>query len=114
MYDEMVKKISLKSLRVKLDQKEVTLIDVLNENSFEMVHIDGAINIPFLKLDENAAKKQIDPKKEIVVYSIDYDCPVSKIAAGKLKKFGYEKVFYYHGGKQEWLEAGYPVVKPER
>lgn len=109
----MVKKINLKSLRSKLDKNQVILIDVLDENSYEKFHIEGAINIPFLKLDENAIKTQIDPNKEIVVYSIDYDCPVSKIAAGKLKNFGYKKVFYYHGGRIEWLEAGYPVIKGE-
>jgi rhodanese-related sulfurtransferase len=108
----MIKKIDLKSLKDKIEKKQVNLIDVLDKDSYEKVHIKGAINIPFLKMDEDAVKKQIDPEKEIVVYSIDYDCPVSKIAAGKLKKFGYKNVFYYHGGKQEWLEAGLPVVKP--
>lgn len=109
----MVKKISLQNLRTKLDKKQVILIDVLDEHSFEMIHIEGAINIPFSKLDENAVKQQIDPDKEIVVYSIDYDCPVSKIAASKLKNFGYKNVFYYMGGRMEWLEAGYPVIKEE-
>jgi len=109
----MVKKINLENLRGKLDKKQVVLIDVLYENSYEMIHIEGAINIPFLMLDENVVKKQIDPNKEIVVYSIDYDCPVSKIAARKLKKLGCKNVFYYQGGKKEWLEAGYPVTKSE-
>ena len=111
MYCEMVKKINLTNLKGKLDKKQVILIDVLDENSFKRIHIEGAINIPFLKLGEDVAKKQIDPNKEIVVYSIDYDCPVSKIAAMKLKKYGYKKVFYYLGGKREWLEAGFPVIK---
>ena len=109
----MVKKINLKNLRNKLDKKQIILIDTLDEHSYEMIHIEGAINIPFSKMDENAVKKQIDPDKEIVVYSIDYDCPVSKVAASKLKKFGYKKVFYYMGGRMEWLEAGYPVTKGE-
>jgi rhodanese-related sulfurtransferase len=107
----MIKKIDLKNLKDKIENQQVNLIDVLDEESYKKVHIKGAINIPFLKLDKEAVTKQIDPEKEIVVYSIDYDCPVSKIAADKLKKIGYKNVFYYHGGKQEWLEAGLPVVK---
>jgi len=108
----MIKKIDLKTLKDKIEKQKVNLIDVLDEESYKKVHIKGAINIPFLKLDKKeVVKKKIDPEKETVVYSIDYDCPVSKIAAGKLKNLGYKNVFYYPGGKQEWLEADLPVVK---
>jgi len=104
----MVKKINIRSLSRRIRKKNIQLVDVMAEEIHQNVHIHGAINIPFARLDHDAVKK-LDPQKVIVTYSIDYECPVSRIAAQKLKKSGFRKVFYYPGGLREWLEAGLPT-----
>ena len=108
----MVRKVSLLSLPKMLKKEDVILVDVMDEEIHQNIHIKGAVNIPYLKLEYDAIKK-LDPGSVIVTYSIDYDCPVSKLAAKKLRRCGFRKVYYYPGGLQEWLEANLPVEKTE-
>ncbi len=106
----MVRKINIHRLSQNIRKRDVQLVDVMAEEIHQNIHIRGAINIPFARIDSDAIKK-LDPKKAIVTYSIDYDCPVSRIVAQKLKKSGFRHVLYYQGGLKEWLEAGLPVFK---
>ena len=95
-------------------QKEssITVVDVLAEEIYEKIHIKGSVNIPYAKLEHDAFTK-LDPRKTIITYSIDYECPVSRLAAAKLHEFGFRKIYYYPGGLKEWLEAELPVVRSE-
>ncbi len=106
----MISKMNLSSLSARMKEHSVILVDVMDEEIHRNIHIKGAINIPFSKLEHDAFIK-LDPKDVIVTYSIDYDCPVSRFAAKKLWEFGFRKVYYYPGGLKEWLEASFPVVK---
>ena len=106
----MAKKISIRRLSAMLKKKEVILVDVMAEEIHQKIHISGAINIPFTKL-EHDCYILLDPRAVIITYSIDYDCPVSRFAADKLKELGFQRVFYFPGGLKQWLEANLPVVK---
>jgi rhodanese-related sulfurtransferase len=48
---------------------------------------------------------------EIVVYCGGPKCPVSRIAAEKLLKLGYEDVPAYEGGLEEWKAAALRIEK---
>lgn len=106
----MVKKMNMRRLYKMLKKKNIILVDVLAEEIYHNIHIEGAINIPFCRLEHDAVRK-LDPRDEIVTYSIDYECPVGKMAAKKLREYGFAKTYYYPGGLKEWLEADLPVVK---
>jgi 3-mercaptopyruvate sulfurtransferase SseA len=87
-------------------------VDVLAEEIHEKIHIKGSINVPYTWLEHDAFKI-LAPKNLIVTYSIDYEWPVCKMAAIKLREFGFRKAYYYPGGLKEWLEASLPVVRSE-
>ena len=107
------KKITIRRLKKLIEKKKgITLVDVLAEEIYEKIHIKGSINIPYTRLDHDAFTK-LDPRKIIITYSIDYECPVGRLAALKLREFGFRKVYYYPGGLKEWLEADLPVVRSE-
>ena len=93
-------------------ESNITVVDVLAEEIYDKIHIKGSINIPYSRLEHDAFKK-LDPKDMIITYSIDYECPVSRLAAEKLHEFGFNKTYYYSGGLREWLEASLPVVRSE-
>jgi len=97
----------------RLKNGKVTLVDVMDETIHDNIHIKDSINIPYSSL-EHLAFKKLDPKDVIVTYSIDYECPVSRLAAEKLREFGFVKSFYYPGGLTEWIEAGLPVVRQNK
>ena len=104
----MAKSITISGvLRNILDQSAV-IIDVLDPESYDKVHIRRAINVPIKKLEKEAPEK-IDPEMPVITYSIDYECPISKMAAEKLEDLGFKDVYYYPGGKKEWLETEMPV-----
>lgn len=96
----------------RLGQQNVLLIDVLDPESYEKVHLQGAINIPMEQL-EDEIRDRVDPGTPIITYSIDYECPISRMAAEKLEEMGYQDVSYYAGGKKEWLESEMPVEKKD-
>jgi rhodanese-related sulfurtransferase len=106
----IVKEMNQHSLYVGMEKHRVILVDVMAEEIHNHIHIEGSINIPFERLEYDAYRK-LDPNDVIVTYSIDYECPVGRLAAQKLNKFGFPKTYYYSGGLKSWLEANLPVVK---
>jgi rhodanese-related sulfurtransferase len=88
----------------------VTVVDVLDEETFRKAHLRGAINIPFGDSFEADVRRRIpDLSEPIVVYCNDSSCPLSADAARQLEGYGYQKVTHYPGGRTEWMEAGLPV-----
>jgi rhodanese-related sulfurtransferase len=46
---------------------------------------------------------------EIVVYCGGPKCPMSRMAAEKLIKLGYDNARAYEGGLEEWKDAGFAI-----
>jgi rhodanese-related sulfurtransferase len=106
----VVKEISREELRAKMDRGEgVILVETLGPRYYEDAHLPGAINIPHTEVDELAPKLLPDKSAEIVVYCSNRACQNSPQAACRLDALGYENVYDYEGGKQDWIEAGLPT-----
>lgn len=103
-----MKTIKTDDLKQKLNNNEVTLIEVLEEEKFKDSHIKGAINIPLKKIS-TVARQKFDKDDELVVYCSDKDCSASPAAAEKLEDSGFTNVYHYKGGKKAWKEAGLPM-----
>lgn len=96
--------------------KPFHLINVLGENEYTAAHIPGSINIP-LETDDfvKAVEEEVqDRQSEIVVYCASASCTASPSAAKKLEQAGFERVYDYEGGMQDWREAGLPVRSEEK
>ena len=85
------------------DFVNVDIVDVRNPEEFAAGHIEGAINIPLLYIDEI----HIDTERHIVVYC--QSCRRSKEAAKLLMDMGYENVSDM-GGIKDWT---YELVEEE-
>lgn len=105
----MYKTIDRKELEEKLDNGDVTVIEVLDKEEYERNHIKGAINVPLSDIGKEI-KGRFDLDREIVVYCADSDCGASPKAAEKLDRLGFENVYDYDGGKKDWQEAGNPMT----
>ena len=86
------------------------LLDVRSEASFEEGHIQGALNLPVGGI-EMVARRLIVPGATVVVYGLGPGCAESAVAADKLKTLGFEKVFRFTGGLEEWAGAGNRMVE---
>ncbi len=105
-----VRTISREELKGKLDRGEgVVVVETLGPAYYEDAHLPGAINIPHTEVDELAPKLLPDKAAQVVVYCSYRACQNSPQAARRLEALGYEDVYDYEEGKQDWIEAGLPT-----
>ena len=104
--------ISRGQLRRLMSRGEVCLVEVLPEGRYSEGHLPGAINLPFEhKFDMRVEVAVPDKNTPMIVYCASVDCSLAPRAAEQLDQLGYNKVFDYRAGKQDWLEAGFPLEK---
>ena len=106
----MTNTITRDELKALLDRGEdVTIVEALPEQYYRKGHLPGALLLPHDQVDELAPTLLPDKSAEIVVYCANLPCPNSEIAAERLSELGYTNVREYAEGKQDWIDAGYPI-----
>jgi len=90
--------------------KELVVVNVLDEDLYEDAHIKGSINVPFQNVMDFAEKNWDKERSHIVLYCSNYMCTASKIAAKQLQDKGYKHVWAYEGGTAEWYQKGLPIT----
>lgn len=90
----MYQTITMRQLEYMLDShREMFLLDVRNRASYEMCHIDGAVNIPYSELDGDLDSLPVD--KIIVCYCARGG--QSMLACNHLSGMGYQVVNVANG-----------------
>ena len=93
-------------LREKLEHgDEVQLVMALPERSFQAKRIPGTRHFETV----GEALETLDQREEIVVYCATVYCPASIRVCALLEREGYDRVYRYAGGIDDWESAGYPV-----
>ena len=106
----MTNQITRDELNAILDRGEaVTIVEALPEQYYRQAHLPGALLLPHDHVDELAPTLLPDKAAEIVVYCANLPCPNSEVASQRLSELGYTNVREYAAGKQDWIDAGYPV-----
>jgi rhodanese-related sulfurtransferase len=115
------------------EPEKYIIVDARNEEWFQQMAIPHAVNIPYLnikyyedfpdEIDKNMALLNVkkDKKgtldfseaKEVIVYCNGSWCPQSVKMIKALAAMGYpkKKLFWYRGGLQDWIGAGFTVMK---
>lgn len=93
-------------------QDNLVLVDSRKTSDFGKGRIEGAINLPNTKTDEQSLSK-IAPNKTgpILFYCNGIKCGRSVDSARKAISFGYTKIYWFRGGMEEWENKGFPVLK---
>ncbi len=108
----MVNTISRDELEQRIDRGDaITIVEALGPMYFEDAHLPGAKNLPHDRVDELAPTVLPDRSATVVVYCSNTACQNSTVAARRLVQLGYEHVYEYVEGKQDWIEAGLPVER---
>jgi rhodanese-related sulfurtransferase len=95
----------------QLFNEGITFIDARDTVDFNNGHIPGALSNPgYFELLENLDKiiSKTDP---IVTYCGDGECGMSEDLADGLIGEGYELIYVFLGGWDNWVAANYPVEK---
>ena len=85
--------------------------NVLTDEWFKGENISGSRRVPINKVGNEVRRTNLPKNAVIVVYCGGPKCPLSRMAAEKLIKLGYESVRAYEGGLEEWKGAGFPVER---
>lgn len=99
--------LSSSELIKKMQEEEITIIDVRPEHEFEEGHISGAVNIPVEQLSERLEDLSAD--KEIVAYCRGPFCVFADDAVELLNSKGFT-ARRLDEGFPEWKLEGLPVV----
>lgn len=91
-----------------LQKRGAQLVEVLPPEEYEQQHLAGAISIPLKQLDEDTAT-QLDKARPVIVYCYDQQCDQSPRAAVRLETLGFNEVYDYVVGKQDWTARGLPI-----
>lgn len=89
--------------------RQYQFIDARDESDFRAGTIKGAMNIPYHKLDDFKPKLENMAKDKAYVVFCSSSCDVSIDLAYAMAHMGFSKVYIFHGGWDEWKNAGYPV-----
>ena len=105
--------------------KGVVFVDTSSEAMWKKDRVPDALNLPSLRNVNDPTEKRfrettlsdiVDKSEEVVFYWWApgwYDKGVLTWVAAKAVNWGYQKVYYFHGGTPAWKEAGYPIEKGE-
>ncbi|MGA9466815.1 MAG: rhodanese-like domain-containing protein [Exiguobacterium marinum] len=91
-------KIDTKTLQNKLENEEITLLDVREVSEYEGGHIAGAVNAPLSSLDV----AQLSYPKDEPIYVICRSGNRSAQAATQLQDAGYTEIYDVSGGMISW------------
>ena len=105
----MVRDITREELKEMMDGGEsFVLINVLEPEDFENEHICGSINLPAATIARDAVDF-LNRNDTLVLYCSNTACTASSLAAEKLDSIGYNDIWRYEGGIEDWKAAGYCV-----
>ena len=93
-----VTRIDVETLQNKLENEEITLLDVREVSEYEGGHIEGAVNAPLSSLDAN----QLSYPKDKPIYVICRSGNRSAQAASQLQDAGYTEIYDVSGGMMAW------------
>ena len=94
---------------LKRTQTGAELIDVREDNEWEIDHADGARHIGRGVIERDIVQTFPDKATELILYcGGGYR---SALAADMLQKMGYTNVFSMAGGWKAWKEAGAPTIR---
>ncbi|MCB9091568.1 MAG: rhodanese-like domain-containing protein [Halobacteriovoraceae bacterium] len=87
------------------------LIDVLSKESYNKEHIPNSRNIPAddKEFIDRAKVLVGDMQKPVVVYCASTTCHASDEAAQRLEEAGFENVYDFAGGLEEWKNSQYEI-----
>lgn len=90
-----------------------TVVEVLSAAAFDQGHLPGALHLDLENLEQSAPAVLPDQSATVVTYCASATCQNSADAARRLEALGYTGVHEYAAGKQDWEQAGLPLVREE-
>lgn len=104
------------SLAADINSGATLIVDMRTNNWYKKGTIAGAISLPYSSLigkkrNAEARMKKLEGKA-VIGFCNGWWCGQSPIALLAMIKHGYAgKLYYFRGGVQDWVDAGFSLVK---
>jgi rhodanese-related sulfurtransferase len=104
--------ISLEEARKLFENQEATFIDARPEEQFLEGHINGALSLPWQKVNDYFIEiaEQLDPNQPIISYCDGETCDLSHELALFLIDMGFTNSRVLVNGWSLWIKAGLPIT----
>jgi rhodanese-related sulfurtransferase len=106
----MIRKVDQNLIQAKQAEGEkLYLLEAGNLEDYDRAHIPKALHITLEEILKSAADYFPSKGSEIIVYG-EYSLsqePSEILAA--LNRQGFQNLYYYEGGKRDWIDSGLPV-----
>lgn len=96
-------------LTALVNRDNALVVDLSPGNEFHKGHIAGSRSVQSSQFDPES--KLLSPAKALPVVVTCRNGRSSADAAKRLKKAGFEQVYWLEGGIQAWQQAGLPLAK---
>ena len=96
-------------LTALVNRDNALVVDLSPSGDFEKGHIAGSRNLSGPQFDPE--HKQLAPARALPVVVVCRTGQVSATAARRLKKAGFEQVYWLDGGIAAWQQADLPLVR---
>ena len=105
--------ISLHEAYELFTKRTALFVDSRGPDSFQRLHIPGAVNMPFDPFADDMPQKAATLPKDrlLVLYCSTPSCLISRDLGNMLKDLGYTRVTILIPGLMGWKNANYPVEK---
>lgn len=101
-----------KDVKTLIAQERAQLVEVLPPEEYKKEHLPKAINIPLQTITpENT--KHLRKDQALIVYCANYQCDLSARAAWRLESMGFQEVYRYTPGKEDWIASGFETEGAE-
>ncbi|MBB1061740.1 rhodanese-like domain-containing protein [Marilutibacter spongiae] len=95
-----------------INRENALVVDLSSSNDYEKGHIAGSRSVSPSQFDPES--KLLAGVKALPVAVVCRNGTASAAAAQRLKKAGFEQVYWLEGGVQAWQQADLPLVKGRR
>jgi len=90
----------------------LVIIDARIEKDRKGGHIEGSISLPDVKTTQQSFAAVVpDKATPILVYCNGIKCGRSVKSAKNAVDWGYQKIYWFRGGWEEWIQKGMPIAK---
>lgn len=106
--------IPLEDARALFVENAAIFLDARTPAEYDQGHIQGAVNLPWNKVDNyfETVIMTLDPETVVITYCDGKACSLSHDLAGLLKDLGFTRVKVLVNGWTLWKEQGLPSTAP--
>ncbi|MFC2155890.1 rhodanese-like domain-containing protein [Acidobacteriota bacterium] len=110
-----VEEIDIYVLKYLVENEDALLIDARTGEDFSRGYLPKAVSLPVYEFDRAFKEVEdfLDNEKTIITYCSSVTCIDSTLLAKKLYRLGFQNIFVYRGGFEEWTELENPVENPQ-